>query len=152
MTPDLLFTSLLRAGSSSSRKTVPTLWHPTYYLRHFCKAGRPVRERQCPFVTSDLLFASLRGGGLPSSREADPILGHLICYLLHFGEAIRPVRERWCRSRDAQPITYVTSGRRVTQFARDRAKVVTPDLLFTSFLRVGSLLLSASSMFSTSPS
>ena len=97
-------------------------------------------------MTPDLLFTSLWGGGSPSSRETGPILGHLTCSLHHFGEAIRPVRERWCRSREARPLIYVTLGRRVAQFARDRAKVVAPDLLFTSPLRAGSLLLSASSL------
>ena len=83
MTSDLLFTSLRRAGSSSSQETVPTSWHPTYYLHHFCKAGRPVRERQCQL-------------------------------------------------RDTRRIIYITSGRRVTQFARDSTHFVTPDLLLTS--------------------
>ena len=46
VTPDLLFTSLLRAGSPSSRETAPILKHLTYYLRHFCGPGRPIRERQ----------------------------------------------------------------------------------------------------------
>ena len=45
--PDLLFTSLLRGGSPSLRETVPSSWRRTYYLRHFWKAGCPVRERQC---------------------------------------------------------------------------------------------------------
>ena len=145
MTSNPVFTSLLRAGSSSSRTTVPTLWHPTYYLRHFCKAGRPVRETQgrlrdarpiiyitsgrqvaqfagdsIHFVTPDLLFTPLRGGGLPTSRETAPT-------------SCRPT------------VFYVTSGRRVAQFARDRAKVVPHDLLFASLLRAGSRLLSASS-------
>ena len=45
-TPDLLFTSLRRAGSPSSRETAPMPGHLTCYLHHFCEAGRPVRERQ----------------------------------------------------------------------------------------------------------
>ena len=55
MAPDLLFTSLLQSGSSSSRETVPTSRHPTYYLYHFREAGHPIRERQYPFRDARLI-------------------------------------------------------------------------------------------------
>ena len=62
---------------------MPSPWRASYYLQYFCKAGRPVRERQC-------------------------------------------------RLRDTRRIIYITSGRRVAQFARDSTHFVTPDLLLTS--------------------
>ena len=42
VTPDLLFTSLLRGGSPGSRETVPSSRRLTYYLPHFREAGRAV--------------------------------------------------------------------------------------------------------------
>ena len=111
MTSDLLFTSLLRAGSSSPGDTGPTSRRSTYYLHHFGEAGRPVRRRQysfrdarpiiyatsgrrvahfardsANFVTPDRFFTSLRGGGLPSSRETGPKSSHMTYYLRHFCE------------------------------------------------------------------
>ena len=68
---------------------------------------------------------------MPKSRD-------LTHYLWHFGEAGCPVCERQCQLRDARLIIYVTSGRRVAQFARDSANFVAPNLLFTSLLRGGS--------------
>ena len=163
MTSDLLFTSLLRAGSSNSRETVSTSWHPTYNLYHFCGPGRPVRETQgqlrdarhiiyitsasrvvqfakdnAYFVTSDLLFTSLLRAGSSSSRKTVPTLWHPTYYLRHFCKAGRPVRETQGRLRDARPIIYITSGRQVAQFAGDSIHFVTPDLLFTP-LRGGGL-------------
>ena len=70
VTPDLLFTSLLRAGSPNSRETAPLPPHLTNYLRHFCEPGPP------------------------GSPETAPIPPHLTYYLRHFGEPGRLVRER----------------------------------------------------------
>ena len=70
VTPDLLFTSLLRAGSPSSRETAPLPPHLTHYLRHFCEPGPP------------------------GSPETAPTPPHLTYYLRHFCEPGRLVRER----------------------------------------------------------
>ena len=132
----------------------------TYYLRHFWELGRPVCERQCRlrdarcvidvtsatrvaqvardsanFVTAEVLFTSLLGGGSSSSRDTRPTSRRPTYYLRHFREAGRLVRERRHPFRDARPIIYVTSRRRVTQFARDSANFVTPDPFFPSLLR-----------------
>ena len=97
-------------------------------------------------MAPDLQFISLLRAGSSSSRDTRPTSRRPTYYLRHFREAGRLVRERQHPFRDARPIIYVTSGRRAAQFARGRAKVVTHDLLFTSLLRAGSLLLSGSSL------
>ena len=99
-TPDLLFTSLLRAGSPSSRETAAILKHLTHYLRHFCEAGPPGSRETMNSCTADLQFTSLLRAGSPSSRETAPTPGHLTYYLRHFGEPGRPVRERQDQFRD----------------------------------------------------
>ena len=64
-TPDVLFTSLLRAGPPSSRETAPIPPHLTHYLRHFCEAGPPGSRETMNSWTADLLFTSLlRAGSL----------------------------------------------------------------------------------------
>ena len=69
MAPDLLFTSLLQSGSSSSRETVPTSRHPTYYLYHFREAVTQFARDSTHFVTPDLLLTSLRGGGQKAKQR-----------------------------------------------------------------------------------
>ena len=111
VTPDRLFTSLVWGRPTIARKTEPTSRRPTYYLRDFGKAGRPVRKRQgqlrdarpiiyvtsgrraghfardsANFATPGRLFTPLRGGGLPSSRETGPKSSHMTYYLRHFCE------------------------------------------------------------------
>ena len=117
-TPDVLFTSLLRAGPPSSRETAPIPRHLTHHLRHFCeagppsspetmnswtadplftsllRAGSPSSRETAPILKPDLLFTSLLRGGSPSSRETAPILKHLTYYLRHFCEPGRLVREK----------------------------------------------------------
>ena len=85
-TPDVLFTSLLRAGPPSSRETAPIPPHLTHYLRHFCEAGPPGSRETMNSWTADLLFTSLLRAGSPSSRETAPLPPHLTHYLRHFCE------------------------------------------------------------------
>ena len=76
---NLLFTSLLRGGLSSSRETVPTLWRPICYLHHFWEAVAQFARDSANFVTPDRLCTSLPPGGvaisggiaLTSRRPAD---------------------------------------------------------------------------------
>ena len=89
-------------------------------------------------MAPDLQFISLLRAGSSSSRDTRPTSRRPTYYLRHFREAGRLVRERQHPFRDARPIIYVTSRRRVAQFARDSANFVTPDRLFTS-LRGGGL-------------
>ena len=95
-TPDVLFTSLLRAGPPSSRETAPIPRHLTHHLRHFCEAGPPSSPETMNSWTADPLFTSLLRAGSPSSRETAPILKHLTyyaCQILHFPLVKTPLYE-----------------------------------------------------------
>ena len=83
-------------------------------------------------MAPDLQFISLLPAGSSSSRDTRPTSRRPTYYLRHFREAGRLLRERQHPFRDARPIIYVTSRRRVAQFARDSTHFVTPDLLLTS--------------------
>ena len=99
------------------------------------RRGAQFARDSANFATPDLLFTSLPRGGSPSSRETVPSSWRLTYYLLHFCEAGRPVCERQCQLRGAEPIIYVTSARRVAQYARDSSKFIDSTEFLPYFLR-----------------